>query len=86
MITSRNGDIRRIVNAYGRLSVDDGSLADDDDLYLRGMTSHASVSVMLALENAYDVELPDEMLTRDVFGSINSMATALASLLDGAPE
>jgi acyl carrier protein len=76
-------DIRGIVKAHGRLPVDPDTLSDDADLYQAGMTSHASVSVMLALEDAFDLEFPDEMLTRDVFQSISSMAAALLSLRDG---
>jgi acyl carrier protein len=75
-------EIRRIVGVHGRLPVDASALSDDTDLYEAGMTSHASVSVMLALEDAFDLEFPDEMLTRDVFESINSMAAAIASLRD----
>ena len=33
-------------------------LAEDADLYQAGMTSHASVNVMLALEGEFDVEFP----------------------------
>ncbi len=76
-------DIRRIVKEFGRLPVAIDTLSDADDLYLAGMNSHASVSVMLALEASFDLEFPDEMLTRDVFQSIDSMARAMASLLDG---
>jgi acyl carrier protein len=75
-------EIRRIVAAYGRLPVDPSTLPDDADLYQFGMTSHASVTVMLALEDAFDLEFPDEMLTRDVFESITSMAAAISSLQD----
>jgi acyl carrier protein len=73
-------EIRGIVAAYGRLPVDPAALADDADLYEAGMTSHASVSVMLALEDAFELEFPDEMLTRDVFESINSITAAITSL------
>ena len=55
-------EIRRIVKEHGRLPVDVDELADDADLYQAGMTSHASVNVMLALEDAFDVEFPDRML------------------------
>lgn len=73
-------DIRQILAQHGRLPVDVDRLADDDDLYQAGMTSHASVSVMLALEDHFDIEFPDSMLTRDVFESVSSIATALTSL------
>ena len=73
-------EIRRVVDAHGRLPVAVATVADDADLYEAGMTSHASVSVMLALEDAFDIEFPDEMLTREVFESIASMARAIEQL------
>ncbi len=75
-----NEQIRQIIAEHGRLPVDVDTLSDDDDLYQAGMTSHASVNVMLALEDAFDLEFPDHMLTRSVFGSVNSIAAALAEL------
>ena len=76
--------VREIVAEHGRLSVDVATLSDDDSLYEAGMTSHASVNVMLALEDAFDVEFPDEMLTRDVFASIAAIRSAVASLRPGS--
>ena len=73
--------IRRILTDHARLNVDPGGLAESDDLYQSGMTSHASVQVMLALEDEFDVEFPDAMLTRSVFESIASMAAAIAQLV-----
>jgi acyl carrier protein len=72
--------VRDIVKEHGRLSVDVATLADGDSLYEAGMTSHASVNVMLALEDAFDVEFPDEMLKRSVFESVGSISEALAKL------
>ncbi|HWH96319.1 MAG TPA: acyl carrier protein [Baekduia sp.] len=72
--------VRDIVKEHGRLAVDVESLSDDDSLYEAGMTSHASVNVMLALEDAFDVEFPDEMLKRSVFESVASISSALAQL------
>lgn len=72
--------VREIVAEHGRLSVDVASLNDADSLYEAGMTSHASVNVMLALEDAFDVEFPDEMLKRSVFESVASISEALAQL------
>jgi acyl carrier protein len=44
------------------------------------MTSHASVNVMLAIEDAFDVEFPDRMLKRDVFESLAAITAALEEL------
>jgi acyl carrier protein len=72
--------IRQVIKEHGRLSVDVDSLADDADLYQAGMTSHASVNVMIALEDTFDVEFLDSMLTRSVFESIDSIADALGKV------
>ena len=75
-----NDDIRQVLKEHARLPVDVDSLADDDDLYQAGMTSHASVNVMLGLEDCFDVEFPDQMLKRSVFESIAAIAAAIDEL------
>lgn len=72
--------IRTVLAAHGRLSADAQALDAGDDLYQAGLTSHASVNVMLALEGAFDVEFPDNMLNRNVFSSIAAMRAALVQL------
>jgi acyl carrier protein len=73
--------IRSILKEHGRLSRDIESLAPEADLYQAGMTSHASVNVMLALEGEFDVEFPDHMLKRNVFNTIASIHAALDELI-----
>jgi len=72
--------IRNILKEHGRLTKDALALAEADDLYQAGMTSHASVNVMLALEGEFDVEFPDHMLKRSVFESIAAIRTAIDEL------
>ena len=76
-------EIRRVLRENGRLSADIDSLANDADLYQAGMTSHASVNVMLALEDAFDVEFPDSMLKRSVFESVAAIEAAVSELQAG---
>jgi acyl carrier protein len=73
-------EIRKIIQEHGRLALDASTLSAGADLYRAGMTSHASVNVMLALEDHFDVEFPDRMLTRSVFESISSIEAALTEL------
>jgi acyl carrier protein len=47
------------------------------NLYRAGMTSYASVILMIALENEFGLEFPDSMLSRSVFESIDSIANAI---------
>ncbi|KAF1042292.1 acyl carrier protein [Xylophilus sp.] len=80
MSTDTTAAIRTVLARHGRLSTDVTALADEADLYRNGLTSHASVNVMLALENEFDVEFPDRMLKRGVFGSIASIRDAVEEL------
>ena len=58
-------DIRAIVREHAKLAIDPATLADDTDLYASGMTSHASVNVMLALEGKFDREFLEEQVVTD---------------------
>jgi acyl carrier protein len=44
------------------------------------MDSHASVNVMLALEDSFDIEFPDSMFKRSVFESIGAIQAAVREL------
>lgn len=72
--------IRSVLAAHGRLSKDALQLKDDDDLYAAGMTSLASVNVMLALEGEFNIEFPDQMLNRSVFASVGAIAAAVRKI------
>ena len=46
-------------------------------LYAAGLTSHASVNVMLALEDAFDLEFPERLLKKATFSSLGSIVEAI---------
>ncbi len=81
MTDDMNEEIRRIVGTHGRLASDVSTLSDDDDLFRAGMTSHANVNVMIALEETFDIEFPEEMLRRSTFESITAIRQAVSTLL-----
>lgn len=72
--------IRKVLAEYGGLARDVSTLAPSDDLYRLGLTSHASINVMLGLEAAFDVEFLDTMLRKSTFESIGAIRSALVSL------
>ena len=74
--------IRNIISTHGRLSDAVGTLKDDSDLYHAGLTSLATVGLMLSLEDEFDIEFPDSMLSRKTFGSIESIADSIEELLE----
>ncbi len=63
-------DLRAIVAEHGRLAVEIGTLTEEADLYAAGMTSHASVNLMLAIEDKFEIEFPERMLKRKSFESL----------------
>lgn len=75
-----NSSIRELVSIHAGLSTGAGELPDDADLYRAGMKSFASVQLMLALEDAFGIEFPEEMLTRDTFRSIAAIQQAVSAL------
>jgi acyl carrier protein len=80
MSDSLHERIRQVLRDHARLPVDVDSLADHDDLFQAGMSSHASVNVMLALEDTFDIEFPDQMLKRSVFESVAGIEAAISQL------
>lgn len=74
--------IRELLAAHGRLAVDVKTLADDSNLYDAGLTSLVTVTLLLALEGHFDVEFPDELLSRRTFQSINALSEAVEELTD----
>jgi acyl carrier protein len=73
--------IRAILREHGRLGVDVDTLGDESDLYAAGMTSHASVNLMLALEDRFEIEFPERMLRRRSFETIAAIRAALQELV-----
>jgi acyl carrier protein len=72
--------IRTILAEHGHLPVEVDKLRDEDDLYQAGMTSHASVNVMLALEDEFDIEFPEPMLRKSTFESVAAIRIVISEL------
>lgn len=76
--------IRTVLAEHGGLAGDASHLGDDDDLYRMGLSSHATVNVMLALEDAFSIEFPDEMMRKSTFQSVAAIRAAVVEVM-GAP-
>ena len=72
--------IRGILAKFGRFSVDVRSISAEADLYDAGLSSLATVNVMLAIEEEFDVEFPDRLLTRRSFQSVSSLTDVVEGL------
>ncbi|MGV1036650.1 MAG: acyl carrier protein [Candidatus Nanopelagicales bacterium] len=72
--------VRGVIAQYGKLPGGASSIAATADLYQAGLTSHASVNVMLALEDEFDIEFPDSMLKKATFASIAAINEAVEQI------
>lgn len=80
-MTDRTATIRTIIGAHGRLGTDIATLDDDASLYEAGLTSHASVNVMLAIEDEWGIEFPEHLLKRSTFETVANLRAALDELV-----
>ncbi|MDB5493288.1 MAG: acyl carrier protein [Phenylobacterium sp.] len=76
--------IRELIVAHAGLPQGAEAIADDTDLYRAGMKSFASVQLMLALEETFEIEFPEEMLNRATFRSAGAIARAVEALSPGS--
>jgi len=72
--------IRSVLRQHAQLAQSIEELSDEADLYRAGLTSHATVNVMLALEDEFEIEFPESLLLRRTFGSVRAIEEALSSV------
>ena len=72
--------LRQLIDKHARLPVKAETIGSGQDLYAAGLTSFAAVQLMLALEEAFDIEFPERMLNRRSFATMDSIAACIGEL------
>ncbi|AOK61797.1 acyl carrier protein [Burkholderia ubonensis] len=72
--------IREILKHVAHLETAVDTIGDADDLYDAGLSSLDTIQLMLAIERQFDIEIPDEMLNRQLFRSIDALAETIVTL------
>jgi acyl carrier protein len=83
-MTTMQDEIREILAQSGRLAVPVESLEDEADLFAAGLDSLAIVNVLMSIEERFDIELPDELLSRRSFSSISTLKRVVTDLTERA--
>jgi acyl carrier protein len=78
-----NATIREILAKFGQLPTPVDTIENEADLYAVGLSSFASVQLMLGIEEAFDIEFPDNLLNRKSFASIKAIEDTVKLILDG---
>ncbi|GJD77538.1 acyl carrier protein [Methylobacterium gregans] len=73
--------IRNILARNEALAPIAGEISEDENLFDKGLDSFGSVQLMLALEEHFDVEFPDHLLSRKSFSTIRSIRETVSSLV-----
>ena len=54
----------------------------DDDLETHGMDSFTFIKLLVGLEQVFNIEIPNEFLIYDKWGTINTMVDSLSVILE----
>jgi acyl carrier protein len=78
--------VRVILQELSGLGDDVADVSANEDLWRLGMTSLASVEVMLALEAAFGFEFPESKLSHATFSCISNIIGCITELTGGASQ
>ncbi len=73
--------VRAIVASMNLVPVPLDSLTEQDNLFDAGMTSFGSVQLMMAIEEEFDIEFPNSLLTRKTFATLDGLNAAVEQLV-----
>ena len=74
-------EIRNLLARNEALAPVAAEISEDDNLFDKGLDSFGSVQLMLALEEHFDVEFPDHLLSRKSFSTIRSIRETVSGLV-----
>jgi acyl carrier protein len=57
------------------------SISDTDDLFAAGLQSLDCVRILVAVEDEFDIELPNEIIERKLFCTVQNLSEAVTGLL-----
>lgn len=66
--------IRQLIESEGDALANPAAIRDTDDLFEAGLTSLGAVRLIVALEDSFQIEIPDALLDRAAFSSVDAIA------------
>ena len=77
--------IRELLAEVLRPGFQSSALAATDDLYSAGLSSLATVDLMLAIEDRFGIEFINSLLNRRTFASIAALSNAVRQMQEDGP-
>lgn len=78
--------LQEMIEQETSLAIPAAHLTPRADLYALGLTSFDAIRLLVAVERAFKIELPRDMLKRETAASIASIAASIASVRGEAEE
>ena len=83
--TTVEDTIRELLAGVLHPRLQSNALAATDDLYAAGLSSLATVDLMLAIEDRFGIEFTNAWLNRRTFSSIAALSNAVRHMQESAP-
>ncbi|MBJ7459886.1 MAG: hypothetical protein JHD02_11895 [Thermoleophilaceae bacterium] len=83
MTTELTSRIRDLIAENSEIGMTD-AIADDDDLFVAGLQSLDCVRILVAVEDEFEIELPNDKIERSIFASISNLTTLVAEFVPEA--
>ncbi|MDT7950868.1 MAG: acyl carrier protein [Acetobacteraceae bacterium] len=77
--------MRSLLAEVAHMRTDPTTLAATDDLFAAGLSSLATVDLMLAIEDRFELEFTSAWLNRRTFASIAALSNAVRQMKEHAP-
>lgn len=83
MTTELTSRVRDLIGENSEIELTD-AISNDDDLFLAGMQSLDCVRILVAVEDEFEIELPNDRIERSIFASITNLTTLVAEFVPEA--
>jgi acyl carrier protein len=75
--TQLTASVRDLIAENSELELTD-AISNDDDLFAAGMQSLDCVRILVAVEDEFEIELPNDRIDRSIFSGVTNLTAVVA--------
>jgi acyl carrier protein len=79
--TQLTSNIRGLIAENSELELND-DISNDDDLFAAGMQSLDCVRILVAVEDEFEIEIPNDRIDRSIFSSVANLTAVVAEFTE----
>ncbi|MGH2959459.1 MAG: phosphopantetheine-binding protein [Solirubrobacterales bacterium] len=81
--TQLTSSVRDLIAENSELELTE-AISNDDDLFAAGMQSLDCVRILVAVEDEFEIELPNDRIDRSIFSSVTNLTAVVAEFTSEA--